>query len=174
MILRPARPGDAADICAISNPIIRDTLVTFTTTERGIESVVRDIKTRAEAFQVAETGGRVVGFATYGPFRSGPGYAFAGEHSIQLAADARGQGTGRTLMHRLQQVAADQGIHVLVAGISGANPAAVAFHSAIGFAQVGRMPQVGFKAGRWLDLILMQRILTPGPDGAPDTGAGAG
>ncbi len=174
MRLRIARPGDAADICAIANPIIRDSLITFTTVPRRPQAVRRDIARLGAAFQVAQERGRVIGFASFDRFRAGPGYAHTREHSIHLAPAARGRGLGRALMRRLQAVAADGGVHVLVAGISGANPDAVAFHAALGFVTAGRMPQVGLKAGQWLDLILMQKILSPEPDGAPDTGAAAG
>lgn len=174
MMVRPARTEDAADICRIVNGIIRQTLVTFTTLERSPQDVAAEIDRLGAAFQVAERDGQVIGFASFGPFRSGPGYIHTGEISIHLAPQARRQGIGRRLVLRLEEVAVDTGLHVLVAGISGANPAAVAFHAAAGFVQVGRMPQVGFKQGRWLDLILMQKILPPGPDGAPDSRGGAG
>lgn len=159
MTLRAARPSDAPAIAALHNRIIRDTAVTFTTQERTPEAVARQIAERIPAFLVAETAGRLAGFTTYGPFRAGPGYAASCEHTVILDEAARGRGLGRALMTRLMQIAAAEGKHVMVAGISGANPGAVAFHAALGFEEVGRMPQVGRKAGQWLDLILMQRIL---------------
>lgn len=159
MILRAARAGDAAAICGIANAIIRDTVITFTTSEKAPDAVAVDIAARGAAFQVAEQAGAVVGFATFGPFRSGPGYAHTREVSVNLAPAARGQGAGRALLLALEQVAILQGVHVLVAGISGENPAAAGFFAAIGYREVGRMPQTGFKAGRWLDLVLMQKIL---------------
>ncbi len=171
MRVRQAQPADAAEIALITNAIIRDTLVTFTTDERSVESIADDIRARGAAFLVAEDQGRVIGFATYAPFRSGPGYAKCREHSIQLADDARGRGVGRTLMGRLQQVAGSEGVHVLVAGISSANPGAIAFHSALGFSEVGRMPEVGHKWGQYLDLVLMQKILSPEGSIAPDSPA---
>ncbi|WP_170758670.1 GNAT family N-acetyltransferase [Ruegeria lacuscaerulensis] len=159
MITRQAQVADAAAIAAITNAIIRETLVTFTTDERSAEDIAVDIKNRCPAYLVAEVDGQVVGFATYGPFRSGPGYARCREHTIQLAPEARGRGAGRSLMWALEAVAQAEGVHVLVAGISSANLDAIAFHASLGFSEVGRMPEVGFKWGKWLDLVLMQKIL---------------
>jgi phosphinothricin acetyltransferase len=159
MIIRPAQASDAASIAAITNAIIRDTLVTFTIDERSVDAIASDIKTRGSAYLVAEKGGQVLGFATYGPFRSGPGYAQCREHTIQLASEARGKGAGRALMTALESAARAEGVHVLIAGISSANPGAVAFHAALGYIQVGLMPEVGFKWGKRLDLVLMQKIL---------------
>ena len=118
-----------------------------------------DIEARGPAFLVADIGGNVVGYATYGPFRTGSGYAQSREHSVLVTPQARGQGVGRALMNAMEASAKADNMHVLVAGISSANPAAVAFHSAIGFTQVGLMPEVGFKWGQRLDLVLMQKIL---------------
>lgn len=159
MTIRAARPADAAAICAIWNPFVRDTLVTFTTEGRTEAGVAGLIAARAPAFLVAGTGGRVAGFCTFGEFRSGPGYVRTGEHTILLAPEARGQGLGRALMARLESVAAAQGLHSLIGGVSGANPDGIAFHAAVGFAEAARLPEVGFKFGRWLDLVLMQKFL---------------
>ncbi|WP_170429488.1 GNAT family N-acetyltransferase [Ruegeria arenilitoris] len=159
MIIRPAQVSDAPSIAEITNAIIRDTLVTFTTDERSVDVIVADIKTRGPSYLVAEKDGQVLGFATYGPFRGGPGYAQCREHTIQLAPQMRGQGAGRALMSALENAARAERVHVLVAGISSANPGAIAFHSAIGYTQVGQMPEVGFKWGKRLDLVLMQKIL---------------
>lgn len=159
MNIRQAQAADAAAIVDITNAVIRDTLITFTTTERSVDSVSADIEARGPGYLVAEKNGRVLGFATFGPFRSGPGYAQSREHTIQLAPEIRGQGVGRALMRALEAAARAEGVHVLVAGISSANPGAIAFHAALGFTQVGCMPEVGFKWGKWLDLVLMQKIL---------------
>ncbi len=161
MMIRRAVVEDAPAIAAITNAIIRDTLITFTTDERSAEDVVTEIEIKNSAFLVAEHHGEIKGFASYGAFRSGPGYAQCREHSIQLTPGARGRGTGRALMQALEAVAKVNNVHVLVAGISSANPVAIAFHSAVGFDRVGLMPEVGFKWGQRLDLVLMQKILNP-------------
>ncbi|MHA6262747.1 N-acetyltransferase family protein [Arenibacterium sp. CAU 1754] len=167
MRLRAALHADAPEISSIINAIVRDTLITFTTREKTIEDVTADIDTLGAAFQVAQIAGEVVGFACYGPFRAGPGYAATCEHSIHLAQGARGHGVGRALMERLEQVARADGKHVMVAGISAANPGAVAFHRKLGFTKSGHLSEVGCKQGQWLDLILMQKLLRA--DNAPDT-----
>ncbi|MFK7752932.1 MAG: N-acetyltransferase family protein [Sedimentitalea sp.] len=162
MILRAAKPDDSVEICAIQNAMIQNTEATFTTQLRDADSFVADITARGDAFQVAESNEKIIGFASYGPFRGGPGYAHTREHSVQIADQARGQGVGSALMERLEQVARDSGVHVLVAGISSANPASIRFHSRLGFTVVATMPEVGRKNGKWLDLILMQkRLITP-------------
>lgn len=159
MILRQARPDDARAICDIWNAVIRDTLFTFTSAEKTPTAIAADVDARGSGFQVAEQDGHVIGFATYFPFRSGPGYTHTKEHSIQLSPKARGLGLGRTLMQRLEQAAIEDQVHSLWAGVSSANPAGVSFHRRIGFTEIARLPEVGRKNGQWLDLILMQKIL---------------
>lgn len=161
-MIRPARPGDAAAIASIWNPYIRDTAVTFTTAEKtvpGLQALIEE-RAGAGAFLVAETRDGLQGFATYGQFRAGPGYARSLEHSILLAPGARGQGLGRALIAGIEASARDQGGHVLIGGVSAENPDGAAFHAAMGFTLAARLPQVGWKFGRFLDLLLYQKILS--------------
>ena len=159
MIIRAAGTQDAAEIAAIWNDMIRDTLFTFTTEQKTDAGIVAMIADRPGAVWVAQTD-RIVGFVTYAQFRTGPGYLSSVEHSIVLGDGARGQGVGRALMDQACLSAAQQGRHIMVAGISSANIGGVAFHAAMGFQQVGRMPEIARKDGQWLDLILMQKMLT--------------
>ncbi|WP_108721648.1 GNAT family N-acetyltransferase [Neptunicoccus sediminis] len=162
MIIRPATATDADGICAIWNPIIRDTLITFTTDEKTPEGITALLDTNRQnnwPFLVAEHGADLLGFASYGPFRSGPGYAYTMEHSINLTPAARGKGTGRKLMTALEDHAKAAQIHSLFAGVSAANPAAIRFHSACGFVAVATLPEAGYKFGKWLDLVLLQKLL---------------
>ncbi|MEM5519749.1 N-acetyltransferase family protein [Sulfitobacter sp. AS59] len=159
MIIRAAGTQDAAEIAAIWNDMIRDTLFTFTTEQKTQAGIVAMIADRPGAVWVAQTD-RIVGFVTYAQFRSGPGYRTSVEHSIVLGDGVRGQGVGRALMDQACLSAAQQGRHIMVAGISSANTGGVAFHAAMGFQQVGRMPEIARKDGQWLDLVLMQKMLT--------------
>lgn len=160
--IRPATIDDIAAIQAIWLPIIRDTTVTFSSYERSSQELaeyVADRQARGREFFVAEVDGAVAGFATYDQFRGGNGYVHAMEHTVVLGPAARGQGLGRALMQVVCDHAKDGGAHTMVAGISGENAAAIAFHAAIGFDHVGRIPESGRKFDRWLDLVLMQKIL---------------
>ena len=158
MIVRPAAPGDAAGIAALVNPVIRDTAITFTNEEKTPLSISRAIR-ESGAYFVAGDGAEIAGYACYFQFRGGPGYAHAMEHSIVLDPTARGKGIGRGLMHVIETHAKARGAHVMMAGVSGENPDGIAFHAAVGYRQVGRLPEVGRKFGRWMDLVLMQKLL---------------
>lgn len=148
-------------IAALWNPIIRDTAITFTTDEKSAEGLAATLAEKAGAdfpFLIAEAG-ELLGFATYGSFRNGPGYRRTVEHTIILAPQARGRGIGRVLMAALEEHARARSIHSLIAGVSGENPSGRAFHAAIGFVEIAVLPEVGFKFGRWMDLVLMQKRL---------------
>lgn len=161
MIIRPARPEDAGAIIAFWNPLIRDTMVTFNPVQKTEAEVADSIRAKAAAghgFFVAEDGG-ILGFASYGQFRAGMGYAKAMEHTIILSPEGRGSGVGRALMAAIEDHARAQGYHSMIAGVSGGNPEGRAFHAAIGYAEVAVIPQVGWKFGRFWDLVLMQKLL---------------
>lgn len=159
MIIRNAEPRDASAVAAIWNPAIRDTALTFTTEEKTEEGLIATFAA-APAFLVAEDeGDALVGFATYDQFRKGPGYARTMELTIYLAPDAQGRGVGRRLVAALEDRARRQGVGSLWAGIGGENPGSVVFHERLGFERVAVLPKVGFKFGRWMDLVLMRKEL---------------
>ena len=159
MSVREATVQDAAAVTLIWNHYIRETSVTFNAQEKPVEEVADLIGTRP-AFFVALDQGQVAGFATYGQFRSGVGSARTMEHTIQLAPGASGRGLGRALMTLVEDHARAGGAHSMFAGVSGENPEGRAFHARLGYAETAVLPHVGWKFGRWMDLVLMQKFLT--------------
>ncbi len=162
-MIRDARAGDGAAIAVFWNPLIEGTAVTFNPATKSpdeIDAMIAARQAAGHAFLVAEAAGTVAGFASYAQFRAGAGYARTMEHTIILAPAARGRGLGRALILALCDHARAAGVHSLIAGVSGENPAGRAFHAAAGFAEIAVLPQVGHKFGRHMDLILMQKILS--------------
>ncbi len=166
-MIRLATPMDAEAIAEVWNAVIAQPHITFTTVPKTVEDIGHMLADRAGAVWVADGPDGITGFATFGPFRAGPGYARTAEHTVLLRADAVGRGIGRALMAALEKGAAQRGIHMLVAGIGGHNPGAVAFHGKLGFAQSGCIPRAGWKQNRWHDLIFMHKCVSPAdiPDG---------
>ncbi|MCB1400764.1 MAG: N-acetyltransferase [Rhodobacteraceae bacterium] len=160
--IRVAREADIPAIVGFWNPVIRETTVTFASEEKseaGLRAMFDARRAAGREVFVADLGGLAVGIASYDQFRGGDGYRHAMEHTVILAREVRGGGIGRRLMHALEDHARQAGGHVMVGGISGENAAGIAFHAALGYVETGRMPQVGRKFGRWLDLVLMQKLL---------------
>ena len=175
--IRPAQPQDAGAVRDIINHVVRDTLITFTVIEKTEADIVEAMAQADGAYFVAEDQTGVIGYASYGPFRPGPGYAHTKEHSIALTPDTGTpdtgtpdtgpddteqrsigrRGVGRALMQALERHAAHNGVHVLIGGVSGENAPGLAFHLACGFTEAGRLPEVGHKFGRKLDLVLMHK-----------------
>lgn len=159
MPIRPATKADAAAIAAIWNHYIRDTIVTFNAREKTAADIAAAIADPETPYYVAEQVGRIAGFVTYGDFRKGVGYAFTKEHTVMLHPDAGGKGLGRALLTAIERHAARNRINSLFAGVSAENADAVTFHAACGYAEVARLSRVGWKFGRWHDLVLMQKFL---------------
>jgi phosphinothricin acetyltransferase len=132
--------------------------VTFNSQERSVEEITEAIRMQP-CYLVAEDDGRIIGFALYFQFRGGAGYARTMEHTIVLAPDAQGRGVGRALMKAISDHARNAGVGSLWAGVSCENLAGLAFHKRIGFEEVATLPKVGYKFGRWMDLVLLRKWL---------------
>lgn len=156
--VRDAGAADAGQVAGIWNHYIEGTAVTFNAAIKSVDEVAAEIAARP-AFVVAAEDGEILGFATYGQFRGGVGYRYSVENTVLLAPGRSGQGLGRALIEGLCTRARAQGHHSMIAGVSGENPAGVAFHARCGFVTVATIPEVGYKFGRWMDLVLMQRML---------------
>ncbi len=162
-MIRDAAAIDAPAIAAIWNPVIRDTAITFNSAEKSpaeIAALISDRQAAGHAFLVADQAGQIAGFATYAQFRGGVGYARTMEHTILLAPSAQGSGLGRALVTAIEDHARAAGAISLFAGVSAENPAGRAFHARMGYEQVAILQRVGFKFGRAMDLVLMQKFLT--------------
>lgn len=156
MITR-AEAGDLNGIVTLWNEVIRDTTITFTSAPKTGPQIAEVIA--SQPVFIAREAGRSIGFATYSQFRGSDGYRLTMEHAIYLAHDARGRGLGRGLLRAVEDHAREAGAHSMIAGISGENEPGIAFHAAMGFRHVGRVPEAGHKFGRFLDLVLMQKLL---------------
>jgi phosphinothricin acetyltransferase len=102
---------------------------------------------------------RLLGFATYGPFRAKPAYKYTVEHSVYVNAAHRGRGIGKLLLAAIVERARQQGFHMLVGGIDAENTISIQLHERLGFVYCGTIRHAGFKFGRWLDLVFYQLIL---------------
>lgn len=160
--LADATPEDLPGILAIYNEVIRNSTAVYSEVEftpaRG-ETWLAAKHQQGFPFVVARDASGVVGFGTFGEFRAWPCYQFSVEHSVHVREDRRGAGIGRTLLVELIGRAQALGKHVLLAGIDADNEASIGLHESLGFAAAGHFKQVGFKFGRWLDLVFMQRML---------------
>lgn len=161
-MIRAATQADAAALADLWNPWIRDTAITFNAQEKSSDDIARMIAERqvaGHAFLLAEDAG-LLGFATYSQFRGGIGYATCMEHTVILSPLARGRGVGRALMQAVEDHARSAGAHQMIGGVSGENPEGRAFHAAIGYRDLAIIREAGFKFGRFMDLVLMQKFLT--------------
>jgi len=165
VVVRDCEDADVEASLAIYNELVPTTTVAWT--ERPVTLEERRawiVEQRGRGFPVlvAEEDGRIVGVASYGDFRDTAhweGYRFTVELSIHVTGARRGAGVGRELMATLVRRAREAGLHVLVAAVDGDNVDSIRFHEHLGFVQVARMPEVGLKFGRRLDLVLLQRVL---------------
>ena len=164
--IRDARRDDMEVIVELYNALIQTTTIAWTEQQQTLAE-------RHEWFEnqqasnhpvlIAEAAGRIVGFTAYGSFRGSgkwPGYRQTVEHTIHVDEDHWGAGIGRNLMEALIERARANDVHVMVGAVDGDNDESIRFHERLGFVEVARMPEVGRKFDRWLDLVLLQRIIT--------------
>ena len=161
MQIRPATPADAAATAAIYNEEVTGSTVTFDLVTRTDEEQAQWLRARAGAHEVvvAEVDGEIAGFASLSAFRDRPAYRTTVEDSVYVHRDHRGRGVGRALLGEILRVAEARGFHCVIARIVGGHEASISLHRALGFEHVGVEREVGRKFGRWLDVVLMQRML---------------
>jgi len=158
--IRDAAEEDLAGLCAIYNEVIATSTAVYSDTPTTLAERREWWRTRtAQGYPVLilhdERG--VAGFATFGDFRAWPGYRFTVEHTVHVRADVRGHGSGTRLVQALLPRARALGKHVMIAGVDAQNAASIRFHERLGFERCGELREVGYKFGRWLDLVFLQR-----------------
>lgn len=169
--IRAAREGDIAAITGIYRPAVLAGTATFEIEPPG-EAEMRarfDAITGAgHPYLVAEQDGAVLGYAYASWFRTRPAYRFTVEDSIYLADGAQRRGIGRRLLGELLARCEAAGFRQMIAVIGdSANTASIALHRALGFEMCGTLPATGYKLGRWVDTVLMQRPLGAGASTPP-------
>ncbi len=170
--LREAADSDLAAIRDIYAHYVATSLASFEETPPDAAEMARrrrELLARGLPFLVAEADGAVVGFAYAAPYRLRSAYRFTVEDSIYVAPGALGRGIGQMLLKGLVARCAELGYRQMVAVIGdSANAASIRTHERVGFRRVGLLPAVGFKFGRWVDSVLMQRPLGDGDATTPD------
>ena len=170
----PIRSAQARDLAAITR--IYEHAVRHGTASFEIEPPdEREMARRYEALRdggypylVAELDREIVGYAYAGPYRARPAYRFTVEDSIYIDPTVQRRGVGRVLLERLLVEAEQRGFRQMVAVIGdSANTPSIALHAALGFRMTGTFETVGFKFGRWLDSVMMQKALGDGATTAP-------
>ena len=165
---RAAVAGDAAAITAIYAHYVEHSVATFDTVPPSVQHWTDRIESSVAAdvpFLVAETAGGVCGFAYLSAFRPKRAYRHTFEDTVYLAPDATGLGRGRLLLAELIARAGALGARQLVAVIStGEDGPSARLHRTLGFETAGRLREVGHKFDRWVDIVLMQRLVVPADD----------
>lgn len=169
--IEPATPDDAKAVASIYAHHVERGTASYDIEPRSVAAtaaLIAEHRAKGWPFLVArDDEGAVLGYAYASQFRPRAAYAWACEDSIYVAPAAQGRGIGRALLDALVAAAEASGFRTMVAVIGGGEPASVALHAAAGFAHAGRLGGMGWKHGRWLDTVYMQRVLGAGTSSPP-------
>jgi L-amino acid N-acyltransferase YncA len=161
--LRPVTTADLGAVAEIFGWYVQHTVTTFEETSRAVREW-DELRVLLDGlglpFLVAEADGGIAGYAYASPWRQKPAYRYTVEDSVFVAHDRIGKGTGRLLLGGLLSSCSASGMRQVIAVIADSDdPASAALHTAFGFTGAGRLEHVGYKYGRWIDTLLMQRSL---------------
>jgi phosphinothricin acetyltransferase len=176
-LLRDCREEDLKAVLEIYAREVREGTASFELEPPDLAELTtrwQAIRRAGLPYLVAEQGGRIAGYAYAGPYRARPGYRYTVEDSVYIAPWARRQGIGRALLDAVVSDAAGCGMRQMVAIIGdSAHLASIRLHEQAGFRLVGVLENVGCKFGRWLDTVIMQRVLGEGATSPPPEALGA-
>jgi L-amino acid N-acyltransferase YncA len=174
--IRPSTDRDLPAITAIyAHHVLHGTGTFETTPPTEAEMATRraDVLSKGLPWLVAEEGGKILGYAYCQWFKPRPAYRFSAEDSIYLHPDAASKGLGKLLLAELARVAEALGIRKLIAVIGdSSNAGSVGVHRTLGFTPVGVFKSCGWKFGKWLDIVLMEKTLGEGDTTPPEPAAG--
>jgi L-amino acid N-acyltransferase len=161
MEVRAAVPDDAEAIRAIYNVYVETSTVTFDLVPRSLadQRAWLAARTGAHTALVAVEDGVVVGFGSLSPYKERPAYSTSVEDSVYVDVTQHGKGVGKLLMGALVEAAQASGFHAVFARIVGGHEASIGLHAAFGFEIIGTEREVGRKFGRWLDVVVMEKLL---------------
>ncbi len=172
LIVREATAADADAIAAIYAHAVLHGFGTFETVPPDAawaDAKRREVQGYGLPFVVAEADGRVLGYAYAGPFRARPGYRYTVEDSVYVAPDAQGRGVGRATLSAVLAACEAKGLRQVVAVIGDSeNAGSIGLHKALGFEPAGVGRSFGYKLGRWVDIVWMQKPLNGGDARPPD------
>jgi L-amino acid N-acyltransferase YncA len=168
LAVRDATPADAAACAAVYAPYVLGTTASFETDPPGPAEMAHRIETAlaTHAWVVAERAGELVGYAYATAYKPRAAYRWTCEVSVYVATAAHRGGVGRALYGALLDRLAGRGFRTAVATTTLPNPSSAGLHEALGFRLSGVLVGVGWKAGRWHDVALLQRAIGPRPDGS--------
>jgi phosphinothricin acetyltransferase len=161
-MIRLATDADLAEILVIYNHAIEHTTAVFEYRPHTLDMRREWLRAKQAAsipVFVAVDDERVVGFASYGPFRAWPAYKYSIELSVYVDVNTRRRGIGTELVRAVIADARSRGLHVVMAGITADNGISLRLHEKLGFVEVAHIPEVGYKFGKWLDLKFLQLVL---------------
>lgn len=164
MIVRDAEDRDLEAVRLVYNDAVAHTTAIWNETLVDLDDRRRWAAARRALgypLLVAEVDGAVAGYGSFGDFRAFDGYRHTVEHSVYVDAAYRRRGLARALVAALEARARSLGKHAMIAGVEAGNVASIALHAELGFREVGRLPEVGRKFDRWLDLVFLEKLLEP-------------
>ncbi len=161
--LRAAVPHDLPGILKIVNHNILHSTAVYDDEPKTIEYMQAWFTEKQQGswpVVVALRNNEVAGYGTYNIFKPKEGYKYTVEHSLYVADEFTGKGIGKLLMTELIWLAKQQGLHSMIGYIDADNKDSISFHKKFGFKEAGKLTRAGFKFNRWLDVILMELLLT--------------
>jgi phosphinothricin acetyltransferase len=169
--IRPATREDVPAILAIYNHAVLHTTATYDYEPRSLEQRLAwfddHVRDELPVLVAVDATGAIVGWSSLSRYHLKPGYRFTAENSVYVAEGHQGRGLGARLLAPLIVAARARGLRAIIAVIDSANDASLRLHAKFGFEQVGYFRQIGFKFGRWLDVVYLERLIG-GEEARPD------